>query len=386
MALIESELSQAGLQKAEARELVKIAITPDVLPAPPALSFSTQWPDVPQEHWAAAAVRAVTESGLMNGYPDGMFRGQAPLTRYEIAVILKRLIERLGIKAEPHGESLQVAPMIPRVETPTAMPAMAPTTHPASNRQQLLSKLQARGFTREQAEIALEAIQESEVGVARRTTNTAPRKPTARLPGAPPPLVAPPSTSDPGLLGQSGLLATPTADLHRVGTVSGTASIMADGDSRALAATTSLQSGTEVTATLTSGDMPDAVMLSAKHPIHISADGSVRVAIGVLDVTDEADTTFYAVGSKDISADILGRRRPVTLSAGLGGGDLLEGLFVSGFAPLGPRTAAIVEWADVGHDDEINLGVAWAVRPGMRVKAGAVDGDFAASLSLNRRF
>ncbi len=142
----------------------------------------------------------------------------------------------------------------------------------------------------------------------------------------------------------------------------------------------------KVTATFISGDLPDAIMVSVKHPLYSSPDGLTRTAVGVLDATDEMDTTFYVVGSKDVSLGLLGRHRPLTLSAGLGGGDLLDGLFLSGFTRLGSRTAAMLEWVGIGNEDQLNAGLSWAGPSGIGLKGGTVDGDFAASLSLKRGF
>lgn len=46
--------------------------------------------------WAQAAVRAVTESGLISGYPDGSFQPTRPLSRAEAAVVIVRLREWLS--------------------------------------------------------------------------------------------------------------------------------------------------------------------------------------------------------------------------------------------------------------------------------------------------
>lgn len=41
-------------------------------------------------HWAEESIRRVRAAGLMQGYPDGSFRPDRPVTRAELAVILKR--------------------------------------------------------------------------------------------------------------------------------------------------------------------------------------------------------------------------------------------------------------------------------------------------------
>lgn len=54
-----------------------------------------QFSDVPAGHWAQEAIRRLTEQGLLSGYPDGRFAGQGTLTRYEAALLIYRLLQRL---------------------------------------------------------------------------------------------------------------------------------------------------------------------------------------------------------------------------------------------------------------------------------------------------
>lgn len=48
--------------------------------------------DVPKTHWASDAVQDLYDSGVMVGDPTGAFRGNTPITRYEMAVALSSLI------------------------------------------------------------------------------------------------------------------------------------------------------------------------------------------------------------------------------------------------------------------------------------------------------
>jgi hypothetical protein len=48
--------------------------------------------DLPKGHWAYDAVMYLLERGYLVGYPDGTFRGDQPLTRYELALVLYRLL------------------------------------------------------------------------------------------------------------------------------------------------------------------------------------------------------------------------------------------------------------------------------------------------------
>ena len=51
--------------------------------------------DVPPEHWARDAVAVAKGAGIMGGYPDGTFRGDNPVTRYEQAAVIAKLLKRM---------------------------------------------------------------------------------------------------------------------------------------------------------------------------------------------------------------------------------------------------------------------------------------------------
>jgi hypothetical protein len=57
--------------------------------------------DVPASHWAAPAVAQLTAEGVMKGYPDSTFRGDKPVTRYELAVALARFVEFIEAARKP---------------------------------------------------------------------------------------------------------------------------------------------------------------------------------------------------------------------------------------------------------------------------------------------
>ena len=54
------------------------------------LSKLQLFPDTPENHWAYDYVATLAGNGLLEGYPDGNFRGDRALTRYEVAAILYR--------------------------------------------------------------------------------------------------------------------------------------------------------------------------------------------------------------------------------------------------------------------------------------------------------
>ena len=48
--------------------------------------------DVPREHWSWYAVNQIAQAGLVEGDPNDRFRGNDPMTRYEFAVAMSRLL------------------------------------------------------------------------------------------------------------------------------------------------------------------------------------------------------------------------------------------------------------------------------------------------------
>lgn len=51
--------------------------------------------DVPLNSWAYDAVNQLAKDGIIKGYPDGTFKGQRPMTRYEAAVLAYRAVDFL---------------------------------------------------------------------------------------------------------------------------------------------------------------------------------------------------------------------------------------------------------------------------------------------------
>ena len=53
----------------------------------------TPYSDVPDYHWAVNAVNMLTSLGIIQGYPDGTYKGQDSATRYELALMVARLLD-----------------------------------------------------------------------------------------------------------------------------------------------------------------------------------------------------------------------------------------------------------------------------------------------------
>ena len=73
------------------------AITVAVLVAlaPIAVAYSSTFSDVPGDHWAYEAIDYLQQGGLVEGYPDGTFKGARPFTRYEMAMVVARIFTKI---------------------------------------------------------------------------------------------------------------------------------------------------------------------------------------------------------------------------------------------------------------------------------------------------
>ncbi|KUK80975.1 MULTISPECIES: S-layer homology domain-containing protein [Petrotoga] len=55
--------------------------------------FSQSFKDVPINHWAYDAVERLSRIGIIEGYPDGTFKGLENMNRYQLTVALSRTID-----------------------------------------------------------------------------------------------------------------------------------------------------------------------------------------------------------------------------------------------------------------------------------------------------
>ncbi|MDK2926515.1 MAG: N-acetylmuramoyl-L-alanine amidase [Bacillota bacterium] len=81
----------------EAARALAGALVRFIAPAAPA-----PFPDVPADHWAAAAVGWAARTGVLKGYPDGRFHGPEPATRFELAAALYRLYSSQNLPDDQH--------------------------------------------------------------------------------------------------------------------------------------------------------------------------------------------------------------------------------------------------------------------------------------------
>ena len=63
----------------------------------PVREAEVRFRDVKPNHWALPGIRRMIGEGLVQGFPDRTYRGQSLLTRYQLAVVLDKLVQRLGV-------------------------------------------------------------------------------------------------------------------------------------------------------------------------------------------------------------------------------------------------------------------------------------------------
>lgn len=197
-----------------------------------------------------------------------------------------------------------------------------------------------------------------------------------------------PAGAVPSLEGFTGLLLTPTADAldkgeYNVGFF--TLNLEEGADENVWAANMGASQGVEVGfARIKAERRPGETILNAKWRIRPEDGARPALAVGVIDATDELETTGYFVASKVISKVMTVRDRELTsprAHLGIAGGRL-DGVFVGASVALGERLLLMAE-----HDThDFNLGARLAVGRTVRVHLGWIDDlhDFAVGASFNK--
>jgi S-layer homology domain len=64
--------------------------------APAALAAGDiPFPDVPENSWAYDAIRQLSADGYLVGYPDGSFKGNRPMSRYEVSFLITKIVNAM---------------------------------------------------------------------------------------------------------------------------------------------------------------------------------------------------------------------------------------------------------------------------------------------------
>lgn len=81
------------------------------------LTRTEEFPDTPENHWAYDYVSVLAGNGVLEGYPDGYFKGERTLTRYEMAAIIYRAMMK-GVDVDKRMAE-EFAPELARVKVDT---------------------------------------------------------------------------------------------------------------------------------------------------------------------------------------------------------------------------------------------------------------------------
>lgn len=185
------------------------------------------------------------------------------------------------------------------------------------------------------------------------------------------PLIAAPS-----FLGPTGLLLTPTADAlgeDDYNVAAFTLNLEEGADSNIYVANLGLAEGLEMGfARHSPEDASGETYLNAKYVFSPETDANPAIAAGVLDFTDEVDTTAYIVFSKALQRRYESGWGPITaprLHFGVGGGQW-DGIFGGLSTAVGDRLLLIAEY----DGSDVNFGARLALGNSLRVHAAALDG------------
>lgn len=77
------------------KKMLKVAICAAVTVAFAVPAFANPFSDVPAKHWAYDAVNKLAASGIVDGYGDGTFKGDKTMTRYEMAQIISKAMNKV---------------------------------------------------------------------------------------------------------------------------------------------------------------------------------------------------------------------------------------------------------------------------------------------------
>jgi len=85
------------------KKLTMVALLAVVI-AVPCFAQANPAQTVPFDHWAYDAVQQLVDKGIIIGYPDGTFKGDRAMTRYEFAMAISRLLDAMkGGQIGPQG-------------------------------------------------------------------------------------------------------------------------------------------------------------------------------------------------------------------------------------------------------------------------------------------
>ena len=78
------------------------------------------FPDIPENHWAYDYVATLAGNGVIVGYPDGQFKGDRMMTRYEMAALIYRAMQNGAVADDRMARALkEFEPELERIRVDT---------------------------------------------------------------------------------------------------------------------------------------------------------------------------------------------------------------------------------------------------------------------------
>jgi hypothetical protein len=198
-----------------------------------------------------------------------------------------------------------------------------------------------------------------------------------------------PAMAAQSFFGYTGLIRTPTTDALSQGEFAlGVYALNMDNgpDSTVYAGTVGLAKGLEAGYTRIKTQHVDGNdYFNAKYRFNPASNPQITAAVGVIDITDENDTTPYLVLSKSISTmeePAFGEIDSLRVNLGVGGGGL-DGIFGGVSAVLGKRLTLMGEY----DTNDFNFGARLAITEQIRLHGAVMGGsDVGLGLSWNKIF
>lgn len=192
----------------------------------------------------------------------------------------------------------------------------------------------------------------------------------------------------PSFFGYTGLVAIPTADSlgkdeYNLGAF--TTNVEEGADFTTYAANMGIVPNLEVGFTRIRPDEASGeTWINAKYTFTAETSGNPAIAGGVIDFTDESETTAYIVLSKAFGHSVstsLGEITTPRFHIGVGGGQF-DGVFGGVSATLGDRFTVMAEY----NSADVNWGARMALSDELRIHFGGFDGldDVGLGISFNK--
>lgn len=188
----------------------------------------------------------------------------------------------------------------------------------------------------------------------------------------------------PSHFGPTGLIAVPTTEVVEQSQVNFGAFFTSvdDNDCNYFTANMGIAKSLEVGATLIDPEFGSSeTIINAKYQLTSETTTVPSLAIGLVDATDQIDSSAYLVLGKSLSLDSTSIIAP-KIYVGVGNG-YLDGIFAGATAALGSRTQIMAEY----DADNFNYGARFALNNELRLDVSMIDTDnLSVGFSFNKGF